>query len=201
MKLIKFFLLLLISTKINAQFTKDTLYINKKYNHVVFIDTPHSKYHDLVFKFLLSDLKQNGAAKTIITSTENLSSSYLGDWITVRKFKKEYFAYYPSEPFYNVFFRLSDSVLLINDFNEGFITYRISDKKEKIKKVKIKLMGNDDVQHYISIKQKSKTLFLVKSTLLNVNKLYFVKRDSYFDYPIIVNYCPSNRCEEFDFNR
>ncbi|RTL47664.1 MAG: hypothetical protein EKK39_13730 [Sphingobacteriales bacterium] len=199
MKLIKYFLLLLISTNTNAQLTKDTLYINRNSNQVVFIDTPHSKYHDLVFKFLLSDLKQNGAAKTNIVNTENISSSYLGDWITVKKFKNKYFAYFPSEPFYNTFFRLSDSVLLINDFNEGFITYRVADIGEKIKKVKIKLIGNEGERYSISIRQKSKKLFIVKSSLFKVKKLYFVKRDNYFDYPIIVNYCPTSRCQEFDF--
>ena len=199
MKLINCLLLIVMSTNTNAQLIKDTLYINKNSDQVIFIDTPHSKFHDLVFKFLLSDLKQNVSAKTNIVTTENLSSSYLGDWITVKKFKKKYFAYFPSEPFYNTFFRLSDSVLLINDFNEGFITYRISDIEEKIKKVKVKLIGNEAERYSISIRQKSKTLFIVKSSLFNVKKLYFVKRDNYFNYPIIVNYCPTQRCQEFDF--
>ncbi|MCZ0212033.1 hypothetical protein OZK63_42490, partial [Streptomyces sp. UMAF16] len=72
-----------------------------------------------------------------------------------------------------------------------FITYRISDIEEKIKKVKVKLIGNEGERYSISIRQKSKTLFIVKSSLFNVKKLYFVKRDNYFDYPIIVNYCPT----------
>jgi len=200
MKLINCLLLIVMSSNTNAQLMKDTVYINKKMDQVVFIDTPHSKFHDLVFKFLLSDLKENVSAKANIVTTENLSPSYLGDWITVKKYKKKYFAYFPSEPFYNTFFRLSDSVLLINDFNEGFITYSIVDKDEKIKKVKIKLMGNEGERHSISIRKKSKTLFIVNSSLFNVKKLYFVKRDNYFDYPIIVNYCPIQRCQEFDFN-
>lgn len=199
MKLIIFFVLLLMSTNTKAQITKDTLYINIKSNQIVFIDTPHSNFHNLTFKFLLSDLRQNLSAKTNINATENLGSNYSGDWITVQKFRRKYFAYFPSEPFYNIFLHLSDSVLLINDFNEGFITYRITEKKEKIRKVRISLVGNQGELHSISIRQKSKTLFIVKSTLFNVKKLYFVKRQSFFNYPIIVNYCPSSRCQEFDF--
>jgi hypothetical protein len=88
---------------------------------------------------------------------------------------------------------------LINDFNEGFISYVIVDRTEKRNRIKIKLVGNDGLQHFLTIKQKSNTLFIVKSTLLNVKKLYFVKRQNYFDYPIIVNNCPSKRCQEFNF--
>ena len=199
MKLINYLLLILISTNTNAQFLKDTLYTNKNSDQVIFIDTPHSKFHDLVFKYLLSDLKQNASVKTDIITTENLNSSYFGDWITVKKFKGKYFAYFPSEPFYNIFMNLSDSLFLINDFNEGFISYVIVDRTEKRNRIKIKLVGNDGLQHFLTIKQKSNTLFIVKSTLLNVKKLYFVKRQNYFDYPIIVNNCPSKRCQEFNF--
>lgn len=199
MKLINYLLPILISTNTKAQLVKDTLYINKNSDQVIFIDTPHSKFHDLVFKFLLSDLKQNVSVKTNIIVTENLNSSFLGDWITVKKFKGKYFAYFPSEPFYNTIMNLSDSLFLINDFNEGFVSYVIVDKTEKLNRIKIKLVGNDGLRHFLTIKQKSNNLFIVESTLFTVKKLYFVKRKSYFDYPIIVNNCPSKRCQEFDF--
>jgi hypothetical protein len=199
MKLINYWLLLFISINTNAQSIGDTLFISKNLDQVIFIDKPHSEFHNLVFKFLLSDLKQNMFAKTDTIATENLNSNFLGDWITVKKFKGKYFAYFPSEPFYNTFFHLSDSVLLINDFNEGFISYRIDNKNKIFKNVKINLVGNEGVRHFIFIRQKSKTLFIVKSTLFNVKKSYFVKKHSYFDYPIIVNNCPSKRCQEFSF--
>jgi hypothetical protein len=199
MKLINYLLLILINTNTNAQFVKDTVYKNKNSDQVIFIDTPHSKYHDLVFKFLLSDLKQNPSVKTDAISKENLYPSYFGDWITVKKFKGKYFAYFPSEPFYNTFLNLSDSLILINDFNEGFVSYKIDRKKEKSKKIKLKLIKKDGLQHFISIRQKSKTLFILKSNLFTAKKLFFVKKHSYYDYPIIVNYCPLQRCQEFNF--
>lgn len=199
MKLIIVFFLLFMSANIKSQITKDTLYIDKKYNQVVFIDTPHSNFHNLTFKFLLSELSQNAPAITNFDTIENLDSKYSGDWITVKKFRRKYFAYFPSEPFFNTYFFLSDSLLLINDFNEGFITYRINEIKERARKVRISVVGNEGKLHSLFIKKKSKTLFIVKSTLFNVKKLFFVKRHNFFDYPIIVNYCPSNRCQEFDF--
>lgn len=199
MKLMIYLSLILMSTNIKAQFIKDTLFVDKNLDQTIFIDTPHSKFHDFVFKYLLSDLEPNLPVKRDITAVENLNWNYLGDWITVKKFKGKYFAYFPSEPFYNTFFHLSDSAFLINDFNEGFISFKIDHKKEKIKRVSIKLVGNSGVLHFMSIRQKIKTLFIVKSTLFTGKKLYFVKRQSYFDYPIIVNNCPSNRCQEFTF--
>ncbi len=199
MKLIFFLFLIKINTTANAQLTKDTLYIDKIVNQVIFIDTPHSKFHDLVFKFLLSDVQKYVHSKTDSYLSDNLNSNYFGEWITVKKFKGKYFAYHPSEPFYNTLLKFSDSVLLINDFNEGFISYAINNKKEKKKRIQFQLVDHGDIRHFLSIKQKSKKLFIVKSSLFNENKLYFVRRSNYYDYPIIVNYCPTNRCQEFNF--
>lgn len=199
MKFLSYFILTLISINIAAQSMRDTLYTNEELGQVIFIDKPNSVYHTLVFNFLLSDLKKNVFDNTKTIGKEDLKSRYLGDWITVKKFKGRYFAYLPSEPFYNTFFRLSDSTIIINDFNEGFITYRIINKRGNLKNIKIALVVNEKNRPFVSIRQTSNSLFIVKSSLFNVKKLYFVKRDSYFNYPIIVNNCPSNRCPEFDF--
>ena len=199
MKPIFFLSLIIISATIKAQTTKDTLAINKKVNQIIFIDKPHSKFHDLVFNILLSDRQQYDTSKADIDWSGKLHSNYLGQWITVKKFKGNFFSYYPSEPFYNTFLKISDSVLLINDFNEGFVSYEIENKKEKMNKIQFELVRYKGVRHFLSIKQKSKSIFIVKSSLFNDNKLYFVKRPNYYDFPIIVNYCPTNRCQEFNF--
>jgi hypothetical protein len=199
MKLKLFFFLIIISTTAKAQIKKDTLYINKNVNQVIFIDTPHSKFHDLVFNILLADIQQNETNKKDMNLSDNLYSNYLGQWITVKKLRHKYFAYYPSEPYYNTFFKLSDSTLLINDFNDGFVLYTIKNKKETKKEANFELMGYEGVRHSLYIKHKTKTIFMVKSSLFNVNKAYFVKRSNYYNFPIIVNYCPTNRCQEFNF--
>lgn len=199
MKLIYFLFPIFINTNAKAQLANDTLYIDKMANQVVFIDAPHSKFHDLVFKNLSLDVNECVPSKTDIYKSYNLNSNYSGDWITVKKFKGKYFAYYPSEPFYNTFFKLTDSTILINDFNDGFISFAIDNKKEKKKKMQLELVEREGVRHYLSIRQKSKTIFIVKSSLFTASKLYFVKRQSYYDYSIIVNNCPTNRCQEFNF--
>lgn len=194
-----FYVLFIISVSANAQVTKDTLYIDKKANQVIFIDTPHSKFHNLVFYFLLSDMQEFANSKTDSYQTNNFNSNYYGEWITVKKFKGKYFAYHPSEPFYNTLFKFSDSLLLINDFNEGFISYVINKKKVKKKRLQLNLVGYEGIRHLLSIKQKSRKLLIVKSSLFKEKKLYFTRRSNYYDYPIIVNYCPTNRCQEFNF--
>lgn len=199
MRFISYFILTLISINTYAQSMLDTVYTNKELGQVVFIDKPNSKFHKLVFNFLLPDLEQNLFANTQTIGAEDLKSRYFGDWITVKKFQGRYFAYLPSEPFYNTFFRLSDSTITINDFNESFITYRINNKRGNLKNIKIAIVVNEKNRHFVSIRQISNSLFIVKSSLFNVKKQYFVKKNSYFNYPIIVNNCPSNRCPEFDF--
>ncbi len=197
---LKFFLfLIIISTTANAQLTKDTLYTDKNTNQIIFIDTPHSKFHDLVFNFLLSGMQEYVYTNTDSYLTDNLNSNYYRELITIKKFKGKYFAYHPSEPFYNTLLKFSDSVLLINDFNEGYISYVINNKKEKKKRLQFELVGHKGIRHFMSIKQKSKKLLIVKSSLFNEKKLYFTRRLNYYDYPIIVNYCPTNRCLEFNF--
>ncbi len=200
MKPIIYFFLILMSMNSKAQLPKDTLYINKNANRIVFVDSPHSKFHDLVFKYLLLGFEKNVSTKSDNIPAENWNSSYLGEFITIKKFKGKYFAYLPSEPYNNIFIKVTDSSVSMNDFNDGFVSYRIDKKVKKVKKIKINLIGNDSVRHILTIKQKLKSLFVIKSTLFNIKKIHFVKRHNYYDYPIIVNYCPFNRCEEFSFH-
>lgn len=199
MKMILHLSLILLSINAKTQLIKNKHFVNKDTSDFIFIDTPRSTFHDLVFKYLLSDLKQQMPLRTDSNLIEGLNSNYLGDWITIKKFKGKYFAYYPSEPYYNTFFQIFDTLLTINDFNEGFISYSIINKRKSINGFCIELIGLNENHEFMYLKQKSKNVFVVKSTLFNSRKLYFVKRKNYYDFPIIVNNCQANRCAEFNF--
>jgi hypothetical protein len=182
-----------------AQTAGDTIYSNKNngIDQLVFIDKPHSKYHDMVFELLLSDTNSFDGEKKMRYSQDSSSINFSGQWITIKKYKGKFYAYFPSEPFYNTFMQIGDSNLVINDFNEGFVSFPVAHKKESRKKIKISLNESSGGKHSLLIKKKKKNLFVVRSSLFNVRKLRFVKRTAYADFPIIVNYCPVNRCPEF----
>ena len=204
MKILLYWSLILISINAKSQLLNNKHFINKDTSEKIFIDTPHSTFHDRVFKYLLFGLKEQMPNKADSNWKEGLNSNYLGDWITIEKFKGKYFAYHPSEPFYNAFFRISDTILITNDFNEGFVSYPIINKRKSKNGIYIELKGLNENHEFLYIKQKTKKIFVVKSSLFNSGKLYsgkiyLVKRKDYYDFPIIVNYCPNNRCAEFNF--
>jgi len=204
MKVVFMFIILnTLFVRVNAQKYGDTLYIGKHNSdsnyQVIFIDTSHSNFHKFVFDILLSNANEYDFNEKDKNRPNNINSKYIGQWITVKKYKGEFYAYCPSEPYYNTFIKLTDSNLVINDFNEGFVSYLIGKEKRKRRKAIFEFFGHTGIKHFLSIKQKTKTLFIMKSSLFNVSKIYFVKRASYVDFPIIVNYCPINRCPEFTF--
>jgi|688.fasta_scaffold546427_2 hypothetical protein len=199
MKIIVALIFLVTGSKIQAQKVFDTLKVNKNEDQIIFIDTPNSKFHHLVFSILLPELYQKDTINVKLEISKKLNSNSIGEWITIKKFKGKYFAYFPSEPYSNTYFRLTDSTVLINEFNEGFISYNIKRKKMKGGKLILTLIGDDRISHFISIKQKPDDIFKVKSSLFTLQRISFVKRQSYYKFPIIVNNCPNNRCQEFIF--
>ena len=202
-------LLTFILTKVYTQNYRDTLYISPNNNdssyQVIFIDTPRSNFHNKVFDFLLSDSSIYYENLKQIVKNKNYQKNrtilkYIGDWITIQKFKNSFYAYYPSEPYFNTFIKITDSVLVINDFNEGaLIPYSISKVIQKRNRIIFKLTNSYNIKHTLSIQQKTNAIIEIKSSLFNVNKLRFIKRQSYFELPIIVNYCPNNKCQVFNF--
>ncbi len=202
------FFLTFFFSKVYPQNSKDTLYINPNNNEslyqAIFIERPNSIYHKMVFDILLSDsntyndnVKQNIKRKAYLGDTIN--SKYIGDWISIHKYKKNFYAYFPSEPYFNTFIKITDSTLVINDFNEGLTPYKITYVTQKKNKIILTLQNNHNLKHSIFIQQKSKGRVKIKSSLINVNKITFVNKQAYFELPIIVNYCPLNRCQEFKF--
>lgn len=199
MKMIWCFYGTLICSVCYSQSPVDTLQIDREANQIIFVANPNSKFHDNVFKLLLADFGQPTICGKDTNMLDNSKSKYLGDWITVKKFRGKYYAYSPSEPFYNTFIRLTDSLLVMNDFNEGFVSFRYRNKIHTETRAVLQIVENNSITNLLTIRKKSKGIFVVRSSLFNSKRLFFVRRETFCDYPIIVNNCPSNRCPEFRF--
>lgn len=82
MKRILFLFPMFINTMIaKAQMKRDTLYINKEANQVVFMDTTHSTFHQQVFKSLLPDSLLNETNLPPMVSPQKGYSKFLGQCI------------------------------------------------------------------------------------------------------------------------
>lgn len=188
--------------KVHAQKYTDTLYDSRIKSdsslQIIFIDTPNSHFHTLVFQHLLSDSSFEQLKAPIIQKDSSLLK-YVGDWISVHMFRGKPYAYYPSEPYFNLFLRLSDSTILVNDFNDGLVTYSIKKLNQRKAKFVFLFSSSSGIKHTLKLRTKRNEIFELKSSLINTRKLIVVKKETFFQLPIIVNYCPENRCEEFDF--
>lgn len=197
LKLSLFFIVLCLTLK--AKESKDTLYVDKTHDQIIFIDAPHSKFHHLVFEKLLAGFQMDLNDYSMDEISNHILSNYLAQWITINKFKRRYYAYCPSEAFFNTFLSINESVVIINDFNEGFVAYSIVRKNQAKRITKYELVDLNGKHHFLSLKKKHGKLFVAQSSLFCVNRVYFVQRQYFFNYPIIVNYCPNSRCREFNF--
>jgi len=201
------FLIFSISSLI-GQKNKDTIFLFKKNDqfgyHSVFITGPNSSYHNKLFDYLDPDAnikKANLLNKHtyIHFSNSDFINSISGDWISVHRFNDSIYAYLPSEPFYNSFIRVTDSAIWINDFNDGFVPLRII----KIKKTKNKF------RCYLKDPESKSTIMdfnIQKNAFASINIMkydnaarLYIKRNLFNQLPIIVNYCPEQRCVEFNF--
>lgn len=201
------FLFLILFIKVHSQHYKDTLYdsrINNDSNpQVIFIDTPNSNFHKMVFRLLLSDTSsyQENFELIKVHSFQNHKSipQYIGDWITINMYKGRPYAYYPSEPYFNTFIKITDSTILVNDFNDGLIFYIISKTIKKNSKFILHIINSSNKKNTLAFRLKHNGIYKVKSSLFNKSNISMVKKETYFKLPIIVNYCPEKRCQEFNF--
>lgn len=190
--------------KVHAQKYTDTLYdsrIKSDSNlQVIFIDTPHSHFHTLVFQHFLSDSSFE-QLKTPIIQKDSSLLKYAGDWISVHMYQGKPYAYYPSEPYFNLFLKISDSTILVNDFNDGLVIYSIKKVNQRKNKFVFLLSSSSGIKHTLKLQTMNNEIFKLGSSLLNTRKLKVVKKETFFQLPIIVNYCPAYRCQEFDFKK
>lgn len=192
---------------IYSQNPKDTILFHKNIidtNHrVVFIEPPHSDYHKKVIMSLLFDSATINEKVRIIDSlglinNKRFNSKFLGNWISTFLYKGITYAYYPSEPYFNLYLRVTDSTLVLNDFNDGLSLYAIKEIKNFNNEFSYKIVNSSKEEFTISFIVKKGGVSL-KSSLFKRNNIQIVNENNYSKLPIIVNFCPNERCGEFQF--
>lgn len=192
------FILNICISPLSGQKNRDTLlFINKNNHQIIFIDSANSNFHRMVIDNFFSECRENNLS--FFSQTDKEKESYKGLWISVFKYGEKFYAYSPSESYYNNFIFISDSALILNEFNEGLVTYKVRYKNVKMLKVSFQLLSHEGVKHTLLIRKRNRSLYTIKSSLFRNRKMFFVRVADYYDYPIIVNFCPDNRCKEFEF--
>jgi hypothetical protein len=170
---------------IHAQNYRDTLYDSRVKSdnnlQVIFIDTPHSGFHTMVFQQFLSDSSLDQLNVTCLLKAPTIKKdssllNYLGDWISVHMYRGKLYAYYPSEPYFNLFLKISDSTILTNDFNDGLVTFSIQNINQRKNTLVVLLVSSSGIRHTLKLRTKNNEVFELKSSLLNTRKLKVVKK-------------------------
>lgn len=200
-------LLMMLSMDLYSQGShSDTLYINGKEGdedyRVVFVDQPGSGYHKKILGLFDTAQYKAGVKRACDTKPKKPGSvlDFAGDWVSVYRHKNMNVAYYPSEPFYNLYISVNDSTVVINDFNDGFVLYTICKARSKKNKLIIEMVDGQGRKADLVFKKAKGQVVEVNSSLFNKHDNRVVRKDAFYQLPIIVNYCPNRRCDEFQFN-
>lgn len=195
MKVISAAMLTLVLFKTNAQNMGDTLLVTNNRERIVFIDHPNSRWHHKALQALSLN---HGELETRLTMRQK---AVVNEWMTIRKYKGKYYAYHPSEPYANTLIQQYKNELVINVFGDGIVTYRVKKKNVTSQKIELHLAVKDGFRNTITITHGKENLVWITSSLFNTKKpIAFTTKQSFFRLPIIVNYSPNARCEEFVFD-
>ena len=123
------------------------------------------------------------------------------EWISIYNYKDDLYAYCPSEPYYNLYLKITDSTLILNDFNDGLVPYAIKEIKKQNDHYVFKILSSNKEEHTVYIFIMNKNQIAVKSSLFRKSNIWLVNKSKYFSMPIIVNECLNERCREFEFNK
>lgn len=206
MKSILFFASLTIVSQIYCQNIHDTLYFRKGDNdsnfRLVFIDSSKSHFHKKAIELLTSDIdykeKLSGLGALKLISSNKFRTQFLGEWLSVYQYKGKTYAYYASEPYFNVYMKITDSTITLNDFNEGLKPYAIKEVLCRNNTCRYKMISESLEDAEITIVRKNKSIE-IRSPLFNKQSNQLVDKETFLRIPIIVNLCPNDRCEEFQF--
>lgn len=175
----------------------------------VFFDKRNSRYHHQIIKSFMIDsslfsgnLKVDGSD----LKKEAIKAEYstVGEWISIYLYNQIAYAYSPSEPYFNLYINVKDNLVILDDFNNGLVpSFIVESKILNSSKITYKLDGLDTtysqlIFHFLN---NDKSIAVVEFPL-SKNRFYLVARkQQFFELPIIVNYCPLNRCKEWDFDK
>lgn len=77
--------------------------------------------------------------------------------------------------------------------------YWISSLSNKKHQLRLNLISISGEKCYLLFRIKSDSTVGISSSLFNKKKISLISKEFFFELPIIVNLCPYNRCEEFNF--
>jgi hypothetical protein len=181
---------------------KDTLFLKISNNipeQIVFIDTAHSIFHREIINILLNNDRHKESSTIISNPLLPNQKSIFDNWISVEVYKNKYCAYYPSETFHNTYISVDQDSIRYNDFNEGFVTYKISKIKSKKNVAKVFFINENNIENIFLFRRVGNEVIKFKPTSQNKKSIYLASVKKYISMPIIVNYCPTSRCQEFNF--
>ncbi|HUC80104.1 MAG TPA: hypothetical protein VMR70_04275 [Flavisolibacter sp.] len=207
-------ILLIVPVNSYCQGRKDTTFLHRAIEngeyHAIFLDRENSSYHnELSEGFVIDTFIYNDILQNLKDSGKRMSYFPIGldrDWYSLHQYKQKYYAYLPSEPYVNLYIRITDSTIIMNDFNDGLIPAFI----QNIEWVNAKTLKIYSAGLY---KEHSVIIFHFLTTAKNLAVVEFPNADEKFrfnllatkkklkDYPIIVNHSPNGRAHEWEFER
>lgn len=159
----------------------------------LFIEKPFSKFHDSLFTFLLDNYQPK------LNNRKGIHQDYLGEFISVHQYGKKFYAYFPSEPYFNTYIAITGDSIIINDFNDGMISLPILQVIKTNNTYLLKVLNEAQQTHHFKISKLNGELFSISSFLYKLDRIKFVNRKNFPKYSIIINHSPNQRAPEFDF--
>lgn len=159
----------------------------------LFIEKPFSKFHDSLFTFLLDNYQPK------LNNRKGIHQDYLGEFISVHQYGKKFYAYFPSEPYFNTYIAITGDSIFINDFNDGMISLPILQVIKTNNTYLLKVLNEAQQTHHFKINKLNGELFSISSSLYKLDRIKFVNRKNFPKYLIIINHSPNQRAPEFDF--
>ena len=205
--------LLLLSTW--SSFAQDTSFIFKNtangVYHAIFIEQkPDSKYYDWIagFTFDKNDAREYAWSIKYLKeqNPQPLKKYNTGDlpkqWCSLFRYKGQFYLYSPSDYISNYNVGITDSTY-IDYTGEGPMANRINAfLKVSAGKFLFNLSGYNDPKKIIRIhvvdKKRGIAVFEHPNALPKQRYQFMVQADKMKNFPIIVNYCKTQKQEEFD---
>lgn len=209
-------LALIFSSNLFAQH-RDTIFLKREvggrsypFYHAIFIDTTAQYRNELTsFSFNRFDSTQYfyqlKGLKPLINDGSSLRSKFPRKWIALHELKGRFYLYWPSDFGYHFRFEITDSTTI--DFTmEGPEPSRL-DKVSLLSPThliisRINFSQSESVDIKIIDTAKGIAIFTFSPTKYDKNgyQILMVDKAKAFQYPIIVNYCSTDKQQEYQFD-
>jgi len=180
--------------------------------HAIFIDpTKASKLYDRISNFTfynfdqesydnsLNDLKSNH-----ISLTRKVITQVPKKWIPLYQYRNKFYVYYPCDFYFHFKVSITDTSF-IDYTGEGPVANKINDfKKINDTTFKFNLTGIEPNRNLIiHIIEKENDIAVFEENSQEKNKRYYlmISSDNVKNVPMIVNYCPTRKEMEFEFDK